>query len=247
MTNCAPINTAMVLAAGQGTRMRPLTDIMPKPLVPLNGKPLIDHVLDRLAAARIQRVVVNVNHFADQLEAYVHGPGAAARRLRVDVSDEREQLLDTGGGVNKALPLLGPEPFLIHNSDSVWIEGFRPNLDRLMQGWDEQEMDFLLLVAPAINSVGYAGPGDFSMAADGRLSRRRERQVVPFAFTGVSIAHPRLFKDAPVGPFSLNLLWNRAIESKRLFGIRHDGIWMHVGTPESVKQAERCLQTGECG
>lgn len=231
------VTTAMVLAAGLGTRMRPLTDTLPKPLVPLKGKPLIDHVLDRLAAGGISRAVVNVHHFADRIEAHLAG----RTRPAIAISDERGELLDTGGGVVKALPLLGRAPFLIHNSDSVWIEGVGSNIARLIAAFDPDRMDSLMLLALGATSLGYDGHGDFVMASDGMLERRGERREAPFAFTGVSIAHPRLFADAPKGRFSLNVLWDRAIQRQRLFGLRLDGVWMHVGTPQAIEDAERWI------
>ncbi len=150
-------------------------------------------------------------------------------------------LLDTGGGAKRALPLLGKEPFLIHNSDSVWIEGLGRNIERLCDAWDETRMDSLMLLAPTAASLGYEGPGDFNMDANGILSRQSGQRLAPFVFAGVSIAHPRLFETAPEGKFSLNLLWNRAIEKGRLFGVRLDGLWMHVGDPEALKAAEDTL------
>jgi MurNAc alpha-1-phosphate uridylyltransferase len=230
--------TAFVLAAGLGVRMRPLTDKLPKPLVRLSGKPLIDHVLDRIEEAGVGRVVVNVHHFADQLVGHLE----QRRRPHVVLSDERAKLLDTGGGVFKALKTLGPEAFLIHNSDSVWIEGIGSNLDRLARAWDDERMDGLLLLAAVSEAVGYDGRGDFFLGPDGAIRRRSEREFAPFAFTGVSIAHPRMFADSPKGPFSLNLLWDRAIERGRLYGARLDGVWMHVGTPEALEAAERVLE-----
>jgi MurNAc alpha-1-phosphate uridylyltransferase len=233
----AKVTTAMVLAAGLGTRMRPLTHKVPKPLVPLKGKPLIDHALDRLAAGGIKRAVVNVHHFADQIEAHVAG----RKKPAITISDERSELLDTGGGVVKALPLLGRDPFVIHNSDSVWVDGLGSNIARLISAFDPDRMDSLMLLALGATSLGYDGHGDFVMDQDGALERRGERREAPFAFTGVSIAHPRLFEDAPDGRFSLNVLWNRAIDRKRLFGLRLDGVWMHVGTPQAVEDAERWI------
>lgn len=227
--------SAMVLAAGLGQRMRPLTDQVPKPLVKVNGKALIDHVLDRIAAAGIDAAVVNVHYKADLLEAHL----AARRKPHIVISDERDALLDTGGGVVRALPKLAPGPFLVHNCDATWIEGVGSNLAKLCAAWDDSRMDFLLLCALASTSVGYDGRGDFQMQSDGRLQRRKPQQLVPFAFTGVSIAHPRAFAGAPQGPFSLNRLWDRAIDNGRLFGVRLDGIWMHIGTPEAVAAAER--------
>ena len=227
----------MVLAAGLGQRMKPLTDTIPKPLVPLAGKPLIDHVLDRLSAAGVTRAVVNVHYLADKLEAHLK----PRRKPEIKISDERGVLLDTGGGVTRALPLLGNKPFIIHNSDSVWIDGLGFNLDRLIAAFDANTMDSLMLLAPAATSIGYDGPGDFNMDGDGRLTRQTGARLAPFVFAGVSIAHPRLFADAPRGKYSLNTLWNRAIDQGRLFGIRLDGVWMHVGTLEAVGEAEAAL------
>lgn len=229
--------SAFVLAAGKGERMRPLTEAVPKPLVTLAGKPLIDHVLDRLAAAGIMRAVVNVHHLAGQIEKHVAG----RKRPEIVISDERDGLLDTGGGVLRALPELGRAPFLIHNSDSVWIESKGSNLERLMDAWDGAAMDSLMLVASVASSVGYEGLGDFQMDATGRLTRQSGGRVAPFVFAGVSIAHPRLFDGAPQGPFSLNRLWDRAIEKGRLYGVPLEGIWMHVGTPKAVADAEAAI------
>ena len=237
------IDTAMVLAAGMGTRMRPLTDTIPKPLVRLRGRALIDHVLDRIEAAGIGRAVVNVHHHADKLEAHLKG----RKRPAITISDERDALLDTGGGLVRALPLLGSGPFLIHNSDSVWIEGVGSNLARLMRAWDGERMDSLMLLAIGATSLGYEGHGDFTMGADGLLQRRSEHRQAPFVFTGVSIAHPRMFEGAPKGRFSLNTPWDRAIERGRLYGLRLDGLWMHVGTPEALAEAERWIDASKAG
>jgi MurNAc alpha-1-phosphate uridylyltransferase len=231
----AKAKTAMVLAAGRGERMRPLTLRMPKPLVPLAGKPLIDHVLDRLAASGVKTAIVNVHYLPDQLEAHL-----ASRQVKppqILVSDERGVLLDTGGGAKKALPLLGHGPFFIHNADSVWNEGTAPALSRMLRLWNPATMDCLLLLAPVATSIGYAARGDFAMGPDGRLARRGEGEVVPFAFAGVSLCDERLFKDAPEGRFSLNLLWDRALAKGKLYGMRLDGSWMHVGTPEALAEA----------
>jgi N-acetyl-alpha-D-muramate 1-phosphate uridylyltransferase len=237
MTSAKRPTTAFVLAAGKGERMRPLTNTLPKPLVPLGGKPLIDHVLDRLAKAGIETAVVNVHYLADKLEKHL----AHRKSPKIIISNERDKLLDTGGGVQHALPKLGSQPFLIHNSDTVWIEGLGSNLDRLLEGWDENTMDSLMLVAPLAASIGYSGFGDFQMDATGRLTRQAGPRMAPFVFAGVSIAHPRLFLDCPKAPFSLNELWNRAIEKGRLYGLRLEGIWMHVGTPEALAEAEAAL------
>lgn len=232
--------TAMVLAAGYGERMRPLTLTMPKPLVALAGRALIDHVLDRLAAAGVETAVVNVYYLPEQIEAHLRG--RAGKPPKTVVSDERDLLLDTGGGAKKALPLLGTGPFFIHNSDSVWSEGVTPALPHMLRLWDPQLMDCLLLLAPLATSIGYAGRGDFDMSPDGRLARRGEKQVVPFAFAGVSLCTAALFEDAAEGPFSLNLLWDRALAEGRLYGVRLDGRWMHVGTPEALAEAEASFE-----
>jgi len=228
---------AMVLAAGLGLRMRPLTDSTPKPLITVGGKPLIDRVLDRLAEVDVEMAVVNVHHFADQVEWHLAG----RRAPRIVISDERDELLDTGGGVVKALPSLGTAPFFHLNSDAVWIDGVKPNLIRLAEVFDPDRMDALLLLAATSTSVSYGGRGDFAMAPDGRLSRRREREVVPFVYAGVAIFNTSLFAAAPPGAFSLNLLFDRAIETGRLHGLRLEGVWMHVGTPEAIAVAESAI------
>jgi MurNAc alpha-1-phosphate uridylyltransferase len=232
--------TAMVLAAGKGERMRPLTLRMPKPLVQLAGRPLIDHVLDRLAQAGVKTAIVNVHYLPDQLETHVLN--RQGKPPKILVSDERGVLLDTGGGAKKALPLLGGGPFFIHNADSVWSEGAAPALPRMLRLWNPAAMDCLLLLAPVATSIGYAAKGDFTMGPDGRLTRRGEGEIVPFAFAGVSLCDKRLFTDAPDGRFSLNLLWDEALSKGRLYGVRLDGRWMHVGTPESLAEAETSFE-----
>ena len=230
---------AMVLAAGMGTRMRPLTDTMPKPLVKVDGKPLLDHVLDRLAAEGVERAVVNVHHFAEQIIAHL----ADRRRPQIAISDERGVLLDTGGGVVKALPELGDAPFYHLNADTIWIDGVKRNLARLADAFDPAAMDALLLLAPTAGSVGYDGRGDFNMASDGRLRRRPERQVAPFVYAGAAILTPALFAGAPAGKFSLTTLFSRAADAGRLYGLRLEGLWMHVGTPQAVAAAETAIKT----
>jgi MurNAc alpha-1-phosphate uridylyltransferase len=231
----SPITRAFVLAAGLGKRMRPITATVPKPLVEVAGRALVDHALDRIAEAGITETVVNVHYLADLMEAHLvrrKGPPA------ITVSDERDRLLETGGGVRKALPLLGDAPFMILNSDSFWLEGPQPNLKRLVGAWDPEAMDMLLLVASAATSLGYDGLGDFQMDKDGRLTRRAEREVAPFIYAGVAIVSPAFFADTPEGSFSLNLLFDRAAARERLHGLRLDGQWLHVGTPEALKAAE---------
>jgi MurNAc alpha-1-phosphate uridylyltransferase len=227
----------MVLAAGLGTRMRPFNGQIPKPLVEVGGKALIDYVLDRLAQAGVERVVINVHHLADQIERHVQ----ARARPRIIISDEREALLGTGGGVAKALPALGDAPFFHVNSDTVWIDGVKPNLTRLATAFAPETMDALLLLAPTATSIGYAGRGDFAMGPDGRLTRRGERDVVPFVFAGAAILAPALFRAALAGAFPLTMLFDRAAEAGRLHGLRLEGVWMHVGTPEAVAAAEAAI------
>lgn len=234
----AEIDTAMVLAAGLGRRMRPFTDTMPKPMVPLAGRPLIDHTLDRLAETGIKRAVVNVHYKAEVLEAHIEARQSAGLGPQIKISDERGLLLETGGGVVKALPLLGERPFLICNSDTTWVETEVRNLERVIAGWDAARMDSLMLLAKRERSLGYSGEGDFHIAADGRLARRGADETSPYVFTGVSIADPRMFADVPQGRFSLNLVWDRAIASNRLYGMVLDGWWMHVGTPPALLDAE---------
>lgn len=232
-------SNAMILAAGLGKRMRPLTATTPKPLIEVNGQALVDHGMDRLAAAGVKTCVVNVHYLADLVEVHVRRRGD----MEVVVSDERDQLLDTGGGIRKALPLLGDEPFFLLNADTCyWIEGVKPNLEHMIDAWDESRMDALLLVAETVKSVGYSGRGDFDMARDGALTRRPEKGVTPFAYAGAAILHPRLFEEAPDGPFSMNLLFDKAIEKGRLFGVQMEGIWLHIGTPEAIRAAEHAVR-----
>src|SRR6201990_3163934 len=225
---------AMVLAAGLGLRMRPLTDHMPKPLVPVAGRPLLDHVLDKLAAGDGGEAIVNVHYLGGQIIDHV-APRSAPR---VIISDERKEVLGTGGAVVKALPLLGAAPFFHVNADTMWIDGVRPNLARLAEAFDPARMDILLLMAPTTSSIGYSGRGDYSMLPDGALRKRRELQVVPFVYAGAAIMSPTLFADAPKGEFSLTKMFDRANEQERLFGLRLDGVWMHVGPPDAVHAAE---------
>jgi N-acetyl-alpha-D-muramate 1-phosphate uridylyltransferase len=230
-------NRAIVLAAGLGTRMRPYNGHIPKPLVEIGGKSLIDYSLDRLADAGVERAVVNVHHLADALERHL----APRQRPQIVISDERGALLGTGGGIAKALPQLGDAPFFLVNSDTVWLDGVKPNFRRLAEAFEPARMDVLLLLAPTAGSIGYSGRGDFAMLPDGRLQRRREHQVVPFVYAGAAILSPALFADVPSGPFSLTLLFDRAGDASRLFGLRLEGVWMHVGTPEAVAAAEAAL------
>jgi MurNAc alpha-1-phosphate uridylyltransferase len=227
----------MVLAAGLGQRMRPLTDHLPKPLIQVAGRPLLDHVLDKLAFAGVAEAVVNVHYLPDQIIDHV----ATRSNPRVIISDERNHVLGTGGGVVKALSLLGPSPFFHVNSDTMWIDGVQSNLARLADAFEPASMDILLLMAPTAGSIGYSGRGDYAMLPDGALRRRREHQVVPFVYAGAAIISPAIFAAAPPGQFSLNKMFDAANERERLFGLRLDGVWMHVGTPDAVSAAEEAF------
>jgi MurNAc alpha-1-phosphate uridylyltransferase len=233
---------AMVLAAGLGSRMRPLTDTMPKPLVPVAGKTLIDHVLDRLESAGVSEVIVNTHYLSEQLEDHL-----SKRKIpKIRVSRERD-LLDTGGGVNNALKMLGLAPFFVINSDAFWLNGPFDALAQMAMVWEEKKMDGLLLLHSTVEAYGYSGQGDFCCDSDGSLDRRSESEVSPWLFTGIQLLHPRLFNNAPKGAFSLNTLYDRAIKKNRLFGTVHDGEWFHVGSPEGLKKSEIYLQQRYAG
>lgn len=231
--------TAMVMAAGLGKRMRPLTETRPKPLVEVAGKALIDHCLDRLEAAGVRKAVVNVHYLADVLEAHLARRGGG---LEIAVSDERELLLETGGGLVRALPMIDADPFLVVNSDNLWIDGPVDSLRLLAAGWDEEKMDALLLLVPLARACCHTGQGDFHMGADSVLKRRKRSAVAPFVFTGIQIVSKRLFAgEHPDGPFSTNILWDRAIAAGRLRGAVHEGLWFDVGRPESIRVTEEIL------
>nr|WP_166652589.1 nucleotidyltransferase family protein [Enterovirga rhinocerotis] len=233
----------MVLAAGLGQRMRPITDTLPKPLVRIGGRTMLDHALGRLRDAGIPSAVVNVHHLADQIEARIEEHAAEIGEPAVTISDERDALLETGGGVKRALPLLG-ETFLAMNSDSLWTESGGSNLARLIEAWRPDEMDALLLLADR-DSLGYDGAGDFRRDEAGRLARRGEDDTAPYVYAGVGIFRRGSFEETPDGAFSLNLIFDRAIAAGRLYGVVLDGEWLHVGTPEAIPQAEERLAGGE--
>jgi len=229
----------MVLAAGLGLRMRPLTEDTAKPLLMLHGRSLLDRALDRLEEAGIQDVVVNAHWHADQVAA------AVASRTSPRITLQREEvLLETGGGVKRALPLLGPGPFAVANGDSVWLNGPTPALPRMAAAFDPDHMDGLLLLVRSAQVMGEVGRGDFMMDPLGRLRRPKERELAPYIFAGVQILSPALFRDAPEGPFSLNLLYDRAIEAGRLYALVHDGVWFHLSTPPDLQQAEAAMRAG---
>ncbi len=227
----------MLFAAGLGARMRPLTDRIPKPLIKVAGKAMIDHMLDRFATAGVETAIVNVHHLADQIETHL-----ADRHVpNIVISDERRKLLDQGGGISKVLPLLGLDPFFICNTDAFWVEGPRENLRRLAAAWNPETMDILLLVAATTASVGVDWPGDFLLSPDGRLSKRPEREVAPFVYTGVGILKPELFARETREVYGLAPFFFEAAARGRLYGQRLDGLWLHVGVPQAIEEAERMI------
>ncbi len=236
---CEVPDTAMVMAAGLGKRMRPLTATKPKPLIEVRGKPLLDHVLEKLRLAGVRKVVVNVHYLADALEAHL---ATREHGLEVVISDERGLLLETGGGLVKAAPLIDCDPFLALNSDNLWIDGPADTLRLLASQWDGERMDALLLLVPLASALNHKGMGDFRLDRVGRLKRRERSHVAPFVFTGIQMVSKRLLRDAPEGPFSTNILWDRAIEEGRCFGAVHQGLWFDVGTPQSIQMTETALE-----
>jgi len=230
--------TAMIMAAGLGTRMRPLTERVPKPLIEVHGKALLDHVLDHLRAAGVTKVVVNVHYLPDALEEHLaaHGSG-----LEIIISDERDLLLETGGGLVRAEPLIDCDPFLALNSDNLWVDGPADTLTHLAAQWDGEKMDALLLLVPREAARNHGGNGDFGLDDKGRVIRRGQDAVAPYVFTGIQIVAKRLLRDAPEGPFSTNILWDRAIAEDRCFGAVHQGLWFDVGTPEAIALTEAAL------
>lgn len=232
-------HTAMVMAAGLGKRMRPLTATKPKPLIEVGGKSLLDHVLEKLRAAGVKKVVVNVHYLADAVEAHL---ASRAHGLEVAISDERSLLMETGGGMVQAEALIDSDPFLAVNSDNLWVDGPADTLKLLASHWDDEKMDALLLLVPLARAENHKGIGDFHMDRTGRLRRRNKSHVAPFVFTGVQMVSKRLLRDAPKGPFSTNVLWDRAIEEGRCFGAVHQGLWFDVGTPTSIPMTEAALE-----
>ncbi len=233
-TDATPM--AMILAAGFGKRMRPITDKLPKPLVEVRGRALIDYVLDRCAEAGVTEAVVNLHHLPELLRQHL-----SRRQVPIIRFSDEPELLDTGGGVAKVLSEFGDARFIVANGDIIWLDGQVPAISRLLAAWDERRMDALLLLQPTVSAIGYEGKGDFVMGAEGELRRRQEWEIAPFVFAGVQILHPRLFKEAPEGAFSLNLLYDKAMAAGRLYGLRHDGLWYHVGTPAAIEEVEQYL------
>jgi MurNAc alpha-1-phosphate uridylyltransferase len=231
--------TAMVMAAGLGKRMRPLTATRPKPLVEVAGKALLDHVLDRLRAAGVSKLVVNVHYLADSIEAHLK---SRASDFDFKISDERDLLLETGGGMVRAEPLIQSDPFLVVNSDNYWVDGPADTLKLLASHWREVEMDALLLLVPHARAGNHGGLGDFHMSPGGKLSRRKKGCVAPYVFTGIQMVSKRLLRDAPEGAFSTNIFWDRAIEEGRCYGAVHQGLWFDVGSPAAIPATELALQ-----
>ena len=233
-----PPMTAMVMAAGLGKRMRPLTATRPKPLISVAGKALIDHSIDRLKAAGVKHAVVNVHYLADALEAHL---ASRVKGIEISISDERAHLLETGGGLMQAKDLIDCDPFLVVNSDNIWVDGPTDTLRLLSADWDDTRMDVLLLLVPLARANNHHSKGDFHMDALGRLTRRKPGRVAPFVYTGIQIISKRLLVDAPIGAFSTNIFWDRAIAAGRCFGGRHQGLWFDVGTPAAIAKTEAIL------
>ncbi len=231
------ITTAMILAAGFGKRMRPITDTIPKPLVPVLGQPMLGTIIDQLKASGFDRIVVNGFYLKEQIRDFLENKNDASL-----VFSEEDSILETGGGVTLALPKLGDNPFVVINGDVCWLDGAEPALDRLVEHWDESKMDALLLLHPTSSAIGYEGNGDFTMNPEGYLARKNESDPAPFVYAGIQILHPKLFKDAPEGAFSLNEIFDKALADNRLCGLKHDGEWFHVGTPEGLIEVEGILR-----
>lgn len=238
MKQKAKIDSAMVLAAGLGKRMRPISATTPKPLIRIGKRTLVNRALDRLAAAGVKSVIVNVHYLADLVEHHV----LRRNDLKIVISDERDMLLETGGGTKKALANFDGQPFFLINTDTFWIESASSSLSRLEDFWDDTQMDALLLLSPTVNARGFSGHGDFDIDNEGRLSRRCEKKLSAWIYAGVAILNPGIFNDTPEGSFSLNVIFDRAIANKRLFGLSMDGIFVNVGTPAAIGIAEQTLQ-----
>jgi MurNAc alpha-1-phosphate uridylyltransferase len=240
MSGALASDVAIVLAAGLGKRMRPLTASRPKPLVRVAGKPLIDYTLDKLKEAGVARAVVNVHYMADQMIAYLANRAAPT----ITISDETSALLETGGGMVKALPLIGSDPFFCINSDNIWLDGPTNAFAALSRAWDAEQMDALLLLVGHARAFNHEGRGDFQLDPLGRIARRKPGRVAPFIYTGIQLVSQRLLRDAPSGAFSTGMLWDRAIAEGRLYGISHTGLWFEVGAPHMIAPTEAALLGG---
>ena len=240
MSKALASDVAMVLAAGLGTRMRPLTLKRPKPLVEVAGRTMIDHCLDKLADAGVARAVVNVHHFPDMVRQHLTARTSPA----VAISDESGELLETGGGMLRAQPLLAADPFFCINSDNLWVDGPQDVFHQLSEAWNPARMDALLLVVPHARAANHKGKGDFHMDANGRLTLRRSGRIAPFIYSGIQLVSRRLLRDAPEGPFGTMVLWKRAMEEGRLYGVSHLGLWYEVGSPDAIAPTEEALLHG---
>ena len=225
---------AMVLAAGLGRRLRPITNNLPKPLVKIANRTLLDHTLDHLVSAGVECVVVNIHYLADQVKQHLIN----RNDLEIIISSEESNLLETGGGVKKVIETFENEPFYISNADVFWLNGPTMALERMIEQWDDNKMDVLLLLHSTVEAYGYDGNGDFEIDSNSRLSRRLEREVSPYLFAGVQIVHPRIFRNTPTGKFSLNIIYDKAINFDHLYGVVHDGEWFHIGTPQGLAEVE---------
>lgn len=231
------LKRAMVLAAGFGVRLRPITDTTPKPMVKVLGRTLIDRTIDRLIDGGVQSIVVNTHHLGEVVHQHL--------KKRDDIEilfSQEDPILETGGGIAHALPMLGDQPFFVCNGDTLWLNGSQNAVKRLLRHWDDEKMDALLMLHSTVDAYGYSGMGDFCVDPLGLLTRRPESEVSPYLFTGLQILHPRLFKDAPQGAFSLNVLYDKAMENDRLYGMVHDGEWFHIGTPDALDEAESYMR-----
>ena len=240
MSKSLASDVAMVLAAGLGTRMRPLTLERPKPLVEVAGRTMVDHCLDKLADAGVARAVVNVHHFPTMVKDHLRARTAPA----VSISDESGQLLETGGGMVNALPLLAADPFFCINSDNLWVDGPQDVFRQLSAAWKPDAMDALLLLVPHTRAANHKGKGDFHMDGAGRITLRRSGRIAPFIYSGIQLVSQRLLRDAPKEPFGTMLLWKRAMAEGRLYGVSHLGLWYEVGSPEAIAPTEEALLHG---
>ncbi|MBL8686017.1 MAG: nucleotidyltransferase family protein [Alphaproteobacteria bacterium] len=235
--NIPSIQTAMILAAGYATRLRPISNHTPKAMVQIMGKPILGHILERLKEISLKQIIVNTHHLGTVVKTYLE---QQPKHFNIQISEEKT-ILETGGGVKQALPMIGTQPFYVINGKIIWFNGGQNSLLNLASHWNNKTMDVLLLLQPVTKTVGYQGSGDFHLNADGSLKRRQDDEIAPFVFSGIQIIHPRLFQDSPDGSFSLNVLYDRAIAQGRLFGVRHDGTWLHISSPQDILAVEAYL------
>ncbi|MAV88749.1 MAG: mannose-1-phosphate guanylyltransferase [Rhodospirillaceae bacterium] len=232
------LETAMILAAGLGLRLRPITNKIPKPLVKVANRTLLDHTIDKLLAIGVKTAIINIHYLGDQIRQHL----SERTDLEIIFASEADTLLETGGGIKNVLEYFGNEPFLACNADVLWLNGPSPVLKRMQNSWHDEQMDGLLMLHSTVEAYGYTGNGDFELDSVGKLSRKLERELTPYLFTGVQILHPRIFKGTPSGAFSLNMIYDKLIKTDRLYGILNDGEWFHIGTPDGLDQAEKYMQ-----